>query len=194
MKHPGENQLALFAGGELSLLEQWKVKRHVGRCTACETIVQDYREVETLLRRELNELPERLNWNSLASEMTGNIRVGVAAGECVALVRKPDGFKWGTAVALGGVTALVLGGILFNAAPTFQRGGKPGVVRSIGPGITLEAKHDAIEWRKAGSQLMLMHPNGNEGTALYGSAPGSLRVSFVDKDTGQVTINRVYAD
>ena len=30
------------------------------------------------------ELPADLNWNRLAQEMTGNIRVGLAAGECIA--------------------------------------------------------------------------------------------------------------
>ncbi len=35
------------------------------------------------------ELPNGLNWNRLAEEMTGNIRVGLAAGEAIALFDKP---------------------------------------------------------------------------------------------------------
>lgn len=195
MKHPSENQLALFAGSELSLLERWIIKRHVSGCPACETIVQDYREVDAVLREELNRIPERLNWDRLAAEMAANIHVGVAAGECVApVIRKAEGFGWRSAAALGAASVLIIGAWFLNVPPNYKQASRPGVVRSIGPDVTLQATEVSIELRKNGSQLVLMHPNGNEGTALYGSAPGSLRVSFVDKDTGQVTINRVYAD
>ena len=39
--------------------------------------------------REMPELPNGLNWNRLSQEMTGNIRVGLAAGEAIALFDKP---------------------------------------------------------------------------------------------------------
>lgn len=195
MKHPSEEQLALFAGGELSLLERWIVQRHVSGCAACEAIVQDYRDVSLVLREELNRMPERLNWERLAAEMTANIRVGVAAGECVApVIRKAEAFGWRTAAAIGGAAVVVIGAWFLNVPASYKQAARPGVIRPIGPDVTLQATEASIELRKNGSQLVLMHPNGNEGTALYGSAPGSLRVSFVDKDTGQVTINRVYAD
>lgn len=195
MKHPGENELARFAGGELSLLERWTVERHISKCPSCEAGVQDYRAAQEVLRSEMNLLPERLNWDSLAAEMTGNIRVGVAAGECVGAIPKRSGVSgWRLAAAFGGATALVLGVWLTMTPLSHRHAPKPGVIRPIAPGVTLEAKQDAIELRKNGSQLVLLHPNGNEGTTMYVSAPGSLRVSFVDKDTGQVTINRLYAD
>ena len=38
---------------------------------------------------EMADLPNGLNWNRLSQEMTGNIRVGLAAGEAIALFDKP---------------------------------------------------------------------------------------------------------
>ena len=35
VKHPGEDMLALFAGGDLGLLERWRVRSHLNRCEAC---------------------------------------------------------------------------------------------------------------------------------------------------------------
>ncbi len=36
----------------------------------------------------MSELPNALSWNRLADEMTGNIRVGLAAGEADRFVRQ----------------------------------------------------------------------------------------------------------
>jgi hypothetical protein len=198
--HPDEATLALFAGGELSRVERWRVGWHVSRCAACEAMVRDHKEAAELLRNELNVLPERLHWDRLAAEMTGNIRVGVAAGQCVApvLTRASRRFDWQAAGVFAAATVIVAGAYWLNLST--GRGGltrlpaKAGVVRTIAPGVTLEAKDEAIELQKNGSRFVLMHSNSDNGTAIYGSAPGSLRVSFVDKDSGQVTINRVYAD
>src|SRR3984957_18182469 len=61
------------------------------------------------------ELPNALNWNRLADEMTGNIRVGLAAGEAIALFDKPLRLKprlgWNAALLVLGAT--VIFGIAF---------------------------------------------------------------------------------
>jgi hypothetical protein len=114
------------------------------------------------------------------------------------LTRAARRFDWQAATVFAAATVIVAGAYWLNLST--GRGGmsrlpaKAGVVRTIAPGVTLEAKDQAIEVQKNGSKFVLMHSNGDNGTAIYGSAPGSLRVSFVDKDSGQVTINRVYAD
>jgi hypothetical protein len=56
------------------------------------------------------ELPNGLNWNRLAQEMTGNIRVGLAAGEAIALFDKPapagHRLGWNAALVVLGATAV----------------------------------------------------------------------------------------
>ena len=37
------------------------------------------------------DFPKDLNWNRLAEDMTGNIRVGLAAGEAIARFDRPAG-------------------------------------------------------------------------------------------------------
>ena len=77
MKHPNEVQLALFAGGDLGRWDRWVVGRHVSRCSACESEVSGLRAAREQVRVAAPDLPKDLNWNRLAQEMTGNIRVGL---------------------------------------------------------------------------------------------------------------------
>ena len=43
-----------------------------------------YRHSRQRLKQAAAEMPEGADWDRLAAEMTANIRVGLAAGECVA--------------------------------------------------------------------------------------------------------------
>ncbi len=106
MKHPAPAQIALFSGGDLGRWERWRIARHVSRCAECRSEVQALRDGNAELRElagQMPELPNALNWNRLSEEMTGNIRVGLAAGEAIALFDKPlrarrrhgwPGFGW----------------------------------------------------------------------------------------------------
>jgi hypothetical protein len=91
-KHPAATQLALFSGGDLGSWERWSVGRHVAHCPQCRHEVQALRDAAGHLRQlsgDSPDLPSALNWDRLAEEMTGNIRVGLAAGEAIALFDKP---------------------------------------------------------------------------------------------------------
>ena len=81
--HPNEIQLSLYAGGDLSLLERIRTSLHVRGCERCRAEVAALESRREELRRAADEMPADLNWERLAAEMTGNIRVGLAAGECV---------------------------------------------------------------------------------------------------------------
>ncbi len=82
MKHPSETQLALFAGGDLAgYWQRWAVGRHVAQCGECQVEVSGLRETSGEVRSVVADLPKDLNWNRLADDMTGNIRVGLAAGK-----------------------------------------------------------------------------------------------------------------
>src|ERR1700683_4194194 len=110
MRHPAEVQIALFVGGDLGRWERWRVARHVASCAGCQHEVQSLRGASTQLRELAAEMPELsngLSWNRLSQEISGNIHVGLAAGEAIALFDKPAPAKhrlgWDAAPAvLGG--------------------------------------------------------------------------------------------
>ena len=82
--HPSEARLALFATGDLALAPQLGVRWHLARCARCQELAAAYRNDHQALQMIAGEMPLRIDWDRLSAEMTGNIRVGLAAGECVA--------------------------------------------------------------------------------------------------------------
>lgn len=83
MKHPNEADLALFAGHDLNFVSEWRIGRHVARCEQCRETADAFGSLRSDVA-VLRELPADITWNRLASEMKANIRLGLAAGECVA--------------------------------------------------------------------------------------------------------------
>lgn len=211
MKHPGEIQLALFAGGDLGVWQRWQVRRHVSRCSGCEGQVQTLRAASAQVREVAAELPKDLNWDRLSEEMTGNIRVGLAAGEAIASFDKPAlgrgrrRLGWNAALVLAGATAVF--GIAFwtslpqqqadNLLAAFRRI-RIGRIGSFVPhpalaqeGAVLEASSSVIEVKENGRTFSLMNPR-SEGVTVSISMKGSAGLRYVDADSGQVTTNKVY--
>jgi hypothetical protein len=209
MRHPSEVQLALLAGGDLRAWDGWRVGRHVAQCARCETEVRSLREVSGRVRELTSELPQDLNWNRLAEEMAGNIRVGLAAGEAIAgfdrpLRSRPARLGLNAAMVLGCATAVFL--VAFSVSLP-----KPQVEHLIGAlnrirterigrlapraaaaeDVVLEATSSSIEVKENDRALSLMHPR-SDGATVSVNLQGSAGVRFVDTDTGQVTTNKVY--
>jgi hypothetical protein len=158
-----------------------------------------------------------LNWNRLAQEMTGNIRVGLAAGEAIALFDKPLRTRhrlgwlpvsWNAALLVLGAT-VIFGIAFWTSLPPQQaehlwsslqriRAERIGTLVHSGPGVApanpeevvLEASSSSIQVRENGRAMSLI-PH-SDGATVSVSMHGSAGVSFVDADTGQVTINKVY--
>jgi hypothetical protein len=214
MRHPAETQLALFAGGDLGRWERWLVGRHVARCAGCEQDVQALRAASSQLHEVATELPTQLkkdlNWDRLAQEMTGNIRVGLAAGEAIARFDKPAAarplrLRWNAALVIA-AASVVFGIAFWTSLPPQQaehlmaslrrirteRIGTP--IRgaaAVQEEVVLEASSAGIEVKENGGTMSLMHPHSDGGTVSV-SLQGSAGVRFVDADTGQVTTNKVY--
>jgi hypothetical protein len=192
MRHPGEKELALFAGGDLGFLAQWRVSKHVERCAGCRAAVESFEA----LRAEsaaLAELPADLNWRRLASEMQANIRLGLAAGECVAGYavgpKRPRFSTVQTAVAYAGLIALVVAGVwMQRPSPT-----RPATASAPAEeGATLEATGEGIELSDSGGSFGLRyHPARNNDVYFSADAGGAMRARYVDKGTGYVTVVKV---
>jgi hypothetical protein len=212
--HPGPAQLALFSGGDLGRWERWRVSRHVRHCSQCRQEVQTLREASSQLRElagEMAELPNALNWSRLADEMTGNIRVGLAAGEAIALFDKPLRTKprlgWHAGMVIAGAT-VIFAIAFWSSLPPQQaehlltslnriRTERIGTLvhsATAAAGtpeeVILEASSSSIQVRENGRAMSLI-PH-SDGATVSVSMHGSAGVRFVDADTGQVTTNKVY--
>lgn len=190
-KHPDSGLLALCAGGDLPWLDALRVKWHARRCGRCAAELQGFRAAREALKRQWDEIPEGMEWERLAAEMTANIHLGLSAGAVVdsafgARIAVPGGLSWRrTAAVVFASFAFVLAGgwLLKGPAP----GGGAGV------GVSVEARGEGLVVEQAGSALTLLGPAGEaaESEVDFG---GSARARYVDAETGQVTIHHVYAD
>jgi hypothetical protein len=222
MRHPALAHIALFAGGDLAGWKRWRVSKHVAHCQECRDEVQGLRDAASQLREladDMPELPNGLNWSRLAAEMTGNIRVGLAAGEAIALFDKPlrgrrrlglhMGWRlsWNAALVVLGATAIFAVAFWTSLPPQQSEHLLASLQRirterigtllhsSLIPaatleGVVLEASSSSIQVRENGRAMSLI-PH-SDGATVSVSMHGSAGVRFVDADTGQVTTNKVY--
>lgn len=210
MKHPNEIRLALFSGGDLGLWNRWRVERHLSRCAACQNEVAALRSAASDLQNVAAELPKDLNWDRLADEITGNIRVGLAAGEAIAQFDRPASrparLGWHAAALLAGATA-IFAIAFWTSVPPAQKDHLLSALRRIGKqqpapvtqavaeqdDVFIAASENSIEVNNHGHKLSLTHPR-SDGVTVSVSMKGSAGVRYVDADTGQVTTNKVYYD
>ena len=191
MKHPVETDLALFAGRDLGLVSEWRVRRHVSRCERCRAGVEAFESLQAETAA-LGELPAEIGWNRLASEMKANIRLGLAAGECVAghpgLAERP-GLAWfsgyQTMLAYAGVIVLVVAGLWL------QRPAPP-LAGSLENGRTvLAATQDGVELSEAGGSFGLQYGASrdvNRSVDYSVDTRGAMGARYVDTSTGYVTV------
>lgn len=214
MRHPSEAQIALLAGHDLGRRERWRLARHIAHCTECRQQVQALRDARDQLRdlaHETADLPAGLNWNRLAEEMTGNIRVGLAAGEAIALFDKPLRRKprlgWNAALVILAAT-WIFAVAFWSSLPPLQgehllaslnriRTERLGTlvhsakaISASREDIVLEASSSSIQVRENGRAMSLIPRS--DGATVSVNMQGSAGVRFVDTDTGQVTTNKVY--
>jgi hypothetical protein len=189
MKHPSEATLALHAGQDLGTLARWRVSRHLAGCARCREEVAAFAEVRAIVPG-LMETPG-IAWNRLAADMRANIRLGLAAGECVRIEEpQPPPLFWGARalVAVASVVVLTVTGlVLEHPAPN------PAIAKQ--QGAVLQRMADGIQVREGDRTLRLMHHSARDRDITYTvSAQGSMEARYVDSGTGYVTINNVYAE
>ncbi len=155
-------------------------------------------------------MPGQVTWPRLAPEMTGNIRVGLAAGECIAgfekIVRpvRPR-LIWHSALVLASVSVVALCSLWFNLPKAemqhlasalqqvrWERLGTTFRTPTLAEGtVILEASPSQIEVKANGSALSMLHPR-SEGATVSVNMQDSAGLRYIDADTGQVTTNKVY--
>jgi len=185
MTHPDQATLALHAGGDLSGIARWRTNRHIAHCDRCREEVAAFSGMIEVLP-DLAEMPE-VPWSGLSAEMKANIRLGLAAGECVRpgeVALRTSLFSGArAAVALASVAALLVTGLMLEH-PVFRQNES---------GIVLESTKDGIEVGQGRRALQLRHPGASAVTYTVG-AQGSIGARYLDPKTGYVTVNNVYVE
>ena len=188
MTHPAEADLALYASGDLAWWRQWQAERHVRRCGPCKQTAAAYSE----FRSQLDRSDERKtpHWNRMALEMTANIRLGLAAGECVTRHVAPRPLISGVRLTIAGglLATLICVGAWINRPHV----GLPGGQRFIS-GTVLEASESGIQVRGTEQTLRILTPVGRNVICTVGSQ-GELRARSLDPETGNVAITHVYGE
>lgn len=191
MRHPAPEVLALYARGDLEMVARLRVGLHIRGCEECGVEVRAVRAGLSELKEGALELPAGLDWDALAAEMRANVRLGLAAG---AIVREPRaagvpaaGWAWQLGVVMGSVVVLgVMSWML--PGPDAGKAGKTGRA-----GVFLAAQAEGLELRDHGSALTLLNPRETAVTTTV-NWDGGARASYVDSETGQVTIHHVSAE
>jgi hypothetical protein len=202
-----ETELALYAAGDLPFWRGALVGFHVRRCDECRGLVEALRMDRQELRRTADVMPGEIStnfdWDRLAAEMTANIRVGLAAGECVTpRERKVAAISWRPAAIAAGLVVLLAGAWWLNiprsdtetigrALRDMATGGRISATQEE-RGPVVGASSSGVELLENGGRMGI-EQRGLEPVMFSVSTQGSASARYVDQDTGQVTITATYA-
>jgi hypothetical protein len=200
MTHLSENEIALSVTNDTGLAGRVYANWHYRSCPSCRSRRDAYLAAREQLRRDAEQAPADLQWDRLAAEMTANIHLGLAAGACVSMpapVRRESRLS-----GLRPVLVLASAVVIVTAAwwANSREGHGPQIPTNLvqtqalqhPSGVTLEVHAGGIGVNDNGSVLTLKHPTRGD-VAFSVSSQGAVRARFVDSETGQVTINNVYA-
>jgi hypothetical protein len=200
--HPAEADLALLAGGDCSSWRMFQLHRHLARCGDCRDTFCSYTELRSALAEHGPTAGAAADlaggtaaWESLAAEMRANIRVGLAAGECVREVPGKPARNWKSQWALGAAGVLLAAG-----AGVFLHGLLPHEnIPDTARAAVLESTSAGVRVRTAAGSMTLLNGaeaglNGGEAGSQTVTSDGAIRSSNVDGATGTVTVTSVYVE
>ncbi len=169
MNHPSEATLALHAGGDLGPVARWRCARHLKQCEICQEEIAAFQGMRRMVA-DMSAMPE-IPWSRLEAEMRANIRLGLAAGECVGGERPQaegrgrfTGFR--AALALASLAVVAAAGLWLRKPP-------------------VSGNRTVLEATAAGQRDARI-----EDVSYSANAEGSTGDTFVDPLTGDVTIRR----
>ena len=179
-RHPNEADLALFAGGELGPLARWRIEGHVSGCDACRQAVADFFELRSRVM-DLGELPQ-LDW----AGMTAGIHRRYAQER-----KQPSPWAavWSWMVRPSWAPTLALLALLAVGGYISRRYGPPANAN----GVSVGASARAVELRVGGQQVLLMNAPQNATQVNWRVTADTASARYLDPDTGNITVNNVYA-
>lgn len=200
--HPEERVLALYARKDLGWREQFVLARHVKSCAECTATVERFHLATADFQHEaaagtLTGFEAIADWNTLEGEMLGNIRVGLDASRCIDHVGRHGFAGWRVAAVVLGLLLVFVMGWMLNT-PREQTDGLLTRIRMITARTTQEPRGSVVSTtplgiavRSQGGTLTLLSPSSNP-VSVSVSGASAVTASYVDAETGQVTITNVY--
>lgn len=193
MKHPAEERLALYAGGDANWLDRRTIALHLRSCDVCRNEVARFANASSVLVDQALGMPAGVNWNVLSAEINANIKLGIAAGACIERVEEPaQRRQWLLPLAYG-VSACAMVAVSWWLNFPHQKAAQPIAEHAFVQQPVVMPAPEGIQVKTRTGELTLMRPR-QASQAIYVSSPGSLRERFVNDETGQVTINNVYSE
>jgi anti-sigma factor RsiW len=180
LQHPSSTDLALLASGDCGLARAFLLSRHVRQCPDCAAEVDEF---SALRAATADSMPPEVDWESLATEMRANIRLGLEAGECVRYsVPTPRNRNPRLVIAFASLVALLGTGFFYSRLQNQPKA--PDAV------AVLHSTPEGVEVRTGLNSLELLNRKAAIANQTVG-AQGQIGVRYVD-ETGSVTINNVY--
>lgn len=205
-RHVSETDLALYAAGDLPFWQSAFVRLHVRQCDQCSVLTDALRADREQRRQSADNMPAgistNVDWDQLAAEMTANIRVGLAAGECVTpRERKVATISWRPAMIAAGLVVLLGGAWWLNipradtlaigqALHKMATGGRDNASQEES-GPVVGASSSGAELLENGGRIRIQQ-SGLQPVMVSVSTEFSASARYVDQDTGQVTITGTY--
>jgi hypothetical protein len=209
MRHPFETDLALYAGRDLAGWKRFATAWHVRSCADCRASVESFRDVQQQWSATVDDLPEDIEWDKLSAEMTANVHLGIAAGECVATAREraaaeaKEVWNWHSAAIVAGLIVVFAAAWWLNMPPRTTQVFGNVWNKALHPALTVNpysledrgrivaASFEGIESSENGN--LVLGANMEEAPeSVSVSLNGSASARYVNKDTGVVTIATVY--
>ncbi len=200
--HPAERTLALYSRKDLGWTELFFVARHVKACAECSAAVERFHLATAEFQGEaaagaLTGFEAIADWNALEGEMLGNIRVGVDAARCIDHVGRHGFAGWRVAVVVVGLVLVFVMGWVLNTPRDLTDGLAARLRMAMGrtapmpSGSVVLTTPLGIAVRSPGGTLTLLSPSSNP-VSVSVSGASVVTASYVDSETGQVTITNVY--
>jgi anti-sigma factor RsiW len=183
--HIPVSQLALYSTGDLGWWKHRRAEAHLTHCDECSELAAAFRAQQDTLSEYGNALPPGVSeaaWKSLSSEMTANIRLGLAAGECVA-PRYEFTSRPRLALTLAGLAVVML--IAGLQRPVADASHESLAIPSTAG--TLESNAAGVELRSGNRMLRVSVPDDREVIRTV-STRGEIRSRYVD-DSGVTIVN-----
>jgi hypothetical protein len=200
VRHPETHELALYWSGDLPIARTLAVGLHVRRCERCLRETEEFARANRVLGAEAELMPPGVAWDALAVEMRANIRLGLAAGECVTpAIRAPHPapLRWLAIPALAAVLLVAVAGSWLRHNINRDQGPMSDLrieaPRRVSDEVILKATRGGIGVERGGQSLALTHDAGEAAVVTVG-LQGSLKARYIEEDGGQVTIHHVYTE
>ncbi len=201
MNHPAKTDLALYSGSDAGLLTRLRVGRHLKNCPGCQKEVNLFRSTRGSALRQSGQMPEGLDWDSMAREMRAKIHVGVAAARCIAEapVRRRFAFEAHRFAPTAAAVAVFCTGGWLVYTQSVETGLRTATAQVQPDGraaneVVLHATVGGVEISRAGRSMALTYAGRGTAATISVAGVGSVNARYVDEESGQVTIHHVYAE